>query len=190
MSANSEQQYAGVPATTVLPKKRNPFVVWTKLLFRSKTGTVGLFIVLLAAIVAIFAPFLAPHDPIDQNPAMMLRPPIWMEGGEAGYFLGTDYLGRDIFSRIIYGSQVSLLVGIAAVIVAGLIGVVIGLIAGYYGGILDNVLMRIVDAFLAIPNILLILVVISVFGPSLFTLILVIGFTNWVNYAAIVRSEV
>lgn len=190
MSVNSQNNIAQTAVDTVLPKKKSSFKRWAKLLFRSTTGTIGLIIVLITIFIAIFAPSIAPYDPAKNNPAMMLKPPAWMEGGTSEHLLGTDNLGRDILSRIIYGSQVSLLVGVSAVIVAGLIGVVIGLIAGYYGGVLDNILMRLVDSFLAIPNILLILVVISVFGPSLLTLILVIGFTNWVNYARIVRGEV
>ncbi len=174
----------------ILPKKPNQVYRWSKLLFRSKTGTVGLFIVVAVLFVAIFAPLLAPHDPAKTNPAVMLKPPVWLEGGVKEHPLGTDNLGRDLLSRILYGSQVSLLVGVSAVVVAGLIGVVVGLVAGYYGGFIDNILMRLVDSFLAIPNILLILVIISVFGPSIMTLILVIGFTNWVTYARVVRGEV
>lgn len=191
MPMNTQNQ-PSLPAVDehVLPKQANPFLRWSKLLFKSTTGTMGFIIVLMTVVVAIFAPQIAPFDPAQTNPVMMLKPPAWMEGGSSEHLLGTDNLGRDIFSRILYGSRVSLLVGVSAVIVAGLIGVVIGLIAGYYGGFLDNLLMRLVDSFLAIPNILLILVVISVFESGLITLILVIGFTNWVNYARIVRGEV
>lgn len=166
------------------------FRKWTRLLLRSKTGTVGFVIVLLVFLVAVLAPFLAPHDPAAINATNMLKPPFWMEGGSTENLLGTDNLGRDILSRIIYGSQVSLLVGITSVIVAGIIGVSLGLIAGYYGGFIDNVLMRLVDAFLAIPTILFSLVILSVFGPSVVTLIFVLGATNWVNYARLIRGEV
>ncbi|MCM3356582.1 ABC transporter permease [Psychrobacillus sp. MER TA 171] len=170
--------------------KPSSFKRWSRLLLRSKTGTVGFFIVLFVFLVAIFAPFLAPHDPAAINAANMLKPPFWMEGGSTANLLGTDNLGRDILSRIIYGSQISLLVGITSVVVAGIIGVTIGLIAGYYGGFIDNLLMRLVDSFLAIPTILFALVILSVFGPSVITLIFVLGATNWVNYARLVRGEV
>lgn len=163
---------------------------WVRMLLRSKTGTVGFIIVFCVIAVAVFAKVLAPHDPNLINPAMMLKPPFWAEGGTTEYLLGTDNLGRDILSRIIYGSQVSLLVGIAAVVLAGAIGVFVGLIAGYFGGFLDNLLMRIVDSFLAIPTILFALVILSIFGPSVTTLIIVLGITNWVTYARIVRGEV
>jgi peptide/nickel transport system permease protein len=190
MSAQTQPKPAQPISEAVLPKQNGPLLKWTKLLLRSKTGTVGFIIVLAMILVAAAAPWIAPHDPTKQNPANMLKPPVWMEGGSMEYPLGTDNLGRDLLSRIIFGSQVSLLVGVSAVVVAGLIGVLVGLLAGFYGGAIDNVLMRLVDSFLAIPNILLILVVISVFGPSLLNLILVIGLTNWVNYARIVRGEV
>lgn len=170
--------------------KPSSFKRWSRLLLRSKTGTVGFFIVLFVFLVAIFAPLLAPHDPAAINAANMLKPPFWMEGGNTANLLGTDNLGRDILSRIIYGSQISLLVGITSVVVAGIIGVTIGLIAGYYGGFIDNLLMRLVDSFLAIPTILFALVILSVFGPSVMTLIFVLGATNWVNYARLVRGEV
>jgi|SRR5690625_1038111 len=170
--------------------KVNPFIYWIKLLFKSKTGTVGFLIVLIVVLVAPFASVLAPHDPTQTNPAAMLLPPFWLEGGTTEYILGTDNLGRDILSRIIYGTQVSLLVGIMAVIIAGAIGAVLGLVSGYYGGIIDTIVMRLVDAFLAIPGILITLVILSIVGPGLWTLIVVLGVTNWVGYARIVRGEV
>lgn len=171
-------------------QKVNPFIYWAKLLFKSKTGTVGFFIVLIVVLVAPLASVLAPHDPTQTNAAAMLLPPFWLEGGTTEYILGTDNLGRDILSRIIYGTQVSLLVGIMAVIIAGAIGAVLGLVSGYYGGFIDTIVMRLVDAFLAIPGILITLVILSIVGPGLWTLIVVLGVTNWVGYARIVRGEV
>lgn len=171
-------------------KRNGTFKRWSKLLLRSKTGTVGLLIVLFIVFVAVFAPILAPYNPNAINPGSLHVPPSWMEGGSTAHLLGTDNLGRDILSRIIYGSQVSLLVGIAAVLLSGIIGVSIGLIAGFYGGFLDNILMRFVDSFLAIPTILFALVFLAVFGPSIMTLIVVLGLTNWTSYARLVRGEV
>ena len=169
--------------------KKSALKKWTKMLLKSKTGTVGFLIVVAVIFVAVFANFLAPHDPAEISPAKMLQPPSWIDGGDKAHVLGTDNLGRDILSRIIYGSRVSLLVGVASVILAGLIGVIVGLVSGYYGGWLDTILMRIVDSFLSIPNILFALVFLSVFGPSVITLIIVLGVTNWVAYARIVRGE-
>jgi peptide/nickel transport system permease protein len=179
-----------ISSQAVLKPKNNSFKRWFKLLLRSYTGTVGMVIVITVILVSIFADVLAPHDPNLINAAAMQKPPFWLEGGSTEFLLGTDNLGRDILSRIIHGSQISLLVGIAAVLLAGAIGVVVGLIAGFYGGILDNILMRLVDSFLAIPTILFALVILTVFGPSVTTLIVVLGVTNWVQYARVIRGEV
>lgn len=170
--------------------KVNPLMKWIKLLFQSKTGTLGFFILIAVICTSIFAPVLAPHDPAATNISKMLKPPFWMDGGDLSYPLGTDNLGRDILSRLIYGSQISLLVGICSVVVAGIIGMIVGLVAGFFGGLIDNLLMRIVDSFLSIPNILFSLVILSVLNPGIITLIFVIGITNWVTYARIIRSEV
>lgn len=170
-------------------KTNSRWKIWLKRLWKSKTGTVGLLIIFIVSFIAILAPVLAPFNPNEIDPTKMLVPPFWSEGGSIEHLLGTDNLGRDILSRIIYGSQVSLLVGISSVFLAGILGVFIGLISGYYGGLLDTILMRIVDAFLAIPNILFALVFLAVFGPSVVTLIFVLGITNWVSYARIVRGE-
>jgi peptide/nickel transport system permease protein len=159
-------------------------------LWKSKTGMIGSIIVLMVFFMAIFAGVLAPYDPAKTHAIERLKPPMWLDGGTSEFPLGTDNLGRDVLSRIIYGSQVSLLVGICAVVVAGAIGVVSGLLSGYYGGFLDRIIMRTVDSFLAIPNILFMLVVLAVTGPSLLTLIFVLGGTNWVTYARVVRGEV
>ncbi|HLR74886.1 MAG TPA: ABC transporter permease [Virgibacillus sp.] len=174
----------------VKKKQVNPIVYWLRLLFKSKTGTLGLIIVLLVVLTAPLASVLAPHDPGYMDASNMLAPPAWSEGGSMEHILGTDNLGRDILSRIIYGTQVSLLVGITSVVIAGIIGAIMGLISGYYGGFIDTVVMRLVDAFLAIPGILITLVILSIVGPGLWTLIIVLGVTNWVGYARIVRSEV
>jgi peptide/nickel transport system permease protein len=163
---------------------------WMMLLLKSKTGTIGFVIVLAIVLTAIFAPLLAPYDPAKTNASMRLLPPMWVDKGMNEFPLGTDNLGRDILSRIIYGSQISLIVGISSVIVSGVIGVILGLLAGYYGRWTDIVIMRVVDSLLAIPTILFMLVVLAIIGPGLGTLIFVIGITHWVTYARIVRGEV
>jgi peptide/nickel transport system permease protein len=163
---------------------------WMILLLKSKTGTIGFVIVLVVVLTAIFAPLLAPYDPAKTNASMRLLPPMWVDKGMNEFPLGTDNLGRDILSRIIYGSQISLIVGISSVIISGVIGVILGLLAGYYGRWTDTVIMRVVDSLLAIPTILFMLVVLAIIGPGLGTLIFVIGITHWVTYARIVRGEV
>jgi peptide/nickel transport system permease protein len=159
-------------------------------LVQSKTGIVGLLVLLIILFISIAAPLLASYDPAQTNVARKLLPPAWAARGMAEYPLGTDNLGRDILSRLIYGSRVSLLVGFCSVIVSGIIGIVLGLVAGFYGRWIDSVIMRIVDAFLSIPTILFMLLFIFVLGPGIGTLIIVIGLTSWVSYARMVRSEV
>lgn len=183
-------QMESVKDTTNSNKKSSRFREAAKSLVQSKLGFTGFIIVFIAIMVAICAPLLSPHDPAFIDTANANIPPVWLEGGSSTNLLGTDNLGRDVLSRVIYGTQISLLVGALAVVVAGAIGLVLGLIAGYYGGFIDNVLMRIVDAFLAIPNILFMLVILGIFGPSLVTLIVVLGVTNWIMYARLVRGEV
>ncbi|HWV22552.1 MAG TPA: ABC transporter permease, partial [Thermomicrobiales bacterium] len=132
---------------------------WLHLLLRNRIGTVGAIIVLLVIVAAIFAPLLAPYDPADQQAARLLRP-----SGE--HVLGTDELGRDTLSRIIYGARVSLQVGIIAIAVSLLLGGLLGISAGFYGGIVDNVLMRFVDILFAFPGLILAIVITGLLGPS------------------------
>jgi peptide/nickel transport system permease protein len=139
---------------------------------------------------AVFAPQLAPWDPAKQMLLKRLRPPMWQERGLSEHPLGTDHLGRDILSRILYGGRISLGVGLVAVTLAALIGVSFGLVAGFFGGRADALIMRIVDVFLAIPYILLAMGVVFALGPSLLNVILVMGATRWVQFARIVRADV
>ncbi|WP_372508744.1 ABC transporter permease [Pseudalkalibacillus decolorationis] len=169
--------------------KNNKYRTYIKKLIKSKTGIVGFVLVLSICFIAMLAPLLAPYDPYKINAAQMLIPPVWIDGGTSNHILGTDNLGRDILSRLIYGSRISIIVGILSVVVAGFIGVVFGLIAGYYGGFIDTVVMRLVDSFLSVPTILFCLVFLTVLNPGLFTLIFVIGVTSWVMYARLVRGE-
>lgn len=172
-------------------KPFDSFRRWKNILLFSKTGTAGLIIVLIVILTAIFAPYLAPHDPTVMDARNTLAPPFWMENGTTHHILGTDNLGRDLLSRIIYGTQISLLVSVTSVLIAGVIGIFLGVICGFYGGKwFDHVIMRVVDAKMAIPAILLMLVIIGVFGTSVTTLILVLGFTEWTAYTRLVRGEV
>ena len=164
--------------------------IFFKLLLKSKTGMIGLIILLMATFVAIFADWIAPYDPVEPHLSHILAPPAWQEGGTSQFILGTDNLGRDMLSRLVYGTRVSLIVGVLSVVVGGAIGLLFGVISGYFGKWIDQVMMRIVDAFLSIPSILFIMVILTVFSPSLWMLIIVIGLTTWVNYARIIRGEV
>lgn len=161
-----------------------------RLLLQSYTGCVGLFIVTAMVVFAVFAKQIAPFEPNAMNPLEMLKPPAFCEGGSMKHLLGTDNLGHDIFSRIVYGTRVSIIIGVCSVLIAGFIGTAFGLVAGYFGGFADAVIMRVTDAFHAIPRTLLALVAVSVMSSGVTTLIIVIGVTGWITYARVVRSEV
>ena len=156
---------------------------------KSKTGLIGVIIVLLVVVMALTATGLAPYDPAKQNLYQKLAPPVWA-GGTTEHILGTDQLGRDILSRVIYGSRVTLLVGFSGTICAGIIGVLLGAIAGYFGKWADTIIMRIVDIQLSFPFILLALFIAAVLGRSLTNVILIAAISNWVNYARLVRGEI
>jgi peptide/nickel transport system permease protein len=169
------------------PSRFRPFLaeIW-----QDKAASIGLATVLLIVLVSIFASFIAPHDPAEQDIMARMHPPVWIEGGTAQYLLGTDHLGRDILSRVIHGGRASLMIAAAVVLVAGGFGTMLGLIAGYRGGRPDSIIMRIVDAQVALPGLLLILLVISAVGPGIGTLIVVLAIANWMIYARVVRSVV
>lgn len=157
-------------------------------LVRQRRGLFGLTITLLAVVTAVFAQALAPHDPLQQEITARLRPPVWVSG-DATYLLGTDALGRDLLSRIMYGTRISIVVGLASVLVAGVVGTLVGLVAGYLGGAVDAVAMRLVDTWQAVPVLVLAIAVAVMLGPGLVNVILVLGITTWVTYARIVRAQ-
>jgi peptide/nickel transport system permease protein len=159
-------------------------------LWKSKAAVFGSTIVLAVAFCALGAPFLALHDPNEQSLRRRLIPPAWAGKGTWEYPLGTDHLGRDIFSRAIYGSRVSLTVGFSAVLISGTLGVLLGLIAGYYGGTIEAIIMRLVDVQLAFPFILLAISVVAVVGAGVKNVIIVLGIAGWMVYGRIVRGEV
>jgi peptide/nickel transport system permease protein len=140
-------------------------------------------------IPAIFAPIVAPHEPFQGALSNRLTPPFWQDGGTTEHLLGTDKLGRDMLSRIIYGARVSLTVSLIAIFVGGIIGTVLGLMSGYFGKRTDAVIMRLVDISLALPTILLALVLVAAVGPSFGTVITVLIVLLWARYARLVRGE-
>ena len=156
---------------------------------RAKWPLVAVIILLLVAVAAILGPWLAPLDPNRQNIVLRLAPPLAEGRRGAIFWLGTDGLGRDVFSRLLYGARVSLLVGICSILVGGTIGVVAGLVSGYFGGWIDDVVMRLGDIQLAFPFILLAVLFLVVLGPGLLNIIIVLGIGQWVTYARIVRGQ-
>ncbi len=157
---------------------------------RFRGGVAGLLIVAAVSAVALAAPWLAPHDPYAQNVAARLRPPVWLRGGEWDHPLGTDPLGRDVLSRILFGARVSVSAGALAVALAGTLGVLLGLLAGYCGGRTDALISNLVHVMMAFPFLLLALVAIAVLGPGFGNIILVLGVTGWPIYTRVVRAEV
>jgi len=150
----------------------------------------GLTILFLLVMAALFAEFIPPHSPIDQDITQALKVPFFLKGGTLSHLLGTDELGRDILSRIIFGARISLVVGFIAVAISGFIGTCLGLISGYFGGKIDSIIMRVVDVQLSMPYILIALALIGALGPSLRNIIIVIGITSWVDYGRVIRGEV
>jgi peptide/nickel transport system permease protein len=172
--------------------QRRPRLRTVRSLLNSPVGLLGFVLVATAVVLALGAPLIAPHDPTEFNFRSRLLPPSWL-GGEPTFLLGTDQLGRDLLSRLIFGSRISLLVGVLGVVISMLIGVTLGLVSGYVGGLVDSVISRVIDTFMAIPFILLALAVVGVVGTgsnSLVILVVVLGLTGWVTFARVVRGEV
>ena len=179
-----------VPLAARRPLADREWATLLRRLVRRRTALFGMLVVLGVLLAALFAPLVSPFDPLEQDIGQRLREPGWQDAQGRLHALGTDHLGRDILSRIVFGSRIALVVGLAAVAISGLLGMLIGLLAGYFGGRVDDFLMRLADIQLAFPFILLAIAVIGVLGPSLRNIIIVIGVSSWVVYARVVRGEV
>ena len=159
-------------------------------LVRSKIALAASFVFLVVALGAIFAPLIAPNDPASLALIRRLKEPGYVDANGKQYWLGTDTIGRDVYSRLVYGARISLVVGLSAVLVSGTVGVLFRLISGFFGGWADDLLMRLADIQLSFPTILLALAILAVLGPGLEKLIIVLGLTGWVQYGRIVRGQV
>ena len=157
---------------------------------RNKGAVVGLVYIIVVLIIAIFANWIAPYNPADQFRDSLLSPPVWQEGGSWAHLLGTDDVGRDVMSRLMYGARLSLLVGCLVVVLSLVSGIILGLIAGYFGGLIDNIIMRVVDIMLALPSLLLALVLVAVFGPSIVNASLALTFVALPHYVRLTRAAV
>ena len=163
-------------------KAVNPWVDKFRQMMRNRFAIIGLILLGILIIVAIAAPLVAPYDPIKMDLTNSLQPP------NADHLLGTDKLGRDIMSRLIYGSRISLTVGFIVQGIALFIGVTLGAVSGYFGGILDNIIMRVVDVVIAFPFLILAIAIVAIVGPSLTNMMLVLGGVVWINYARLIRG--
>ncbi len=186
LSAEGEVAIKELKAAPVAPTAGQ---VSLRRLWRLKWGLAAAAIMLLIVGSAVAAPWLAPFNPLSVNIRHRLAPPAWLEGGTPQHVLGTDQIGRDLLSRMIYGGRVSLIVGVAAVLVSASIGVLLGLSAGYFGGRADWIVMTLVNITLTFPFVLLALAVIAVLGPSLTNMIIVLGVAGWPIYARVIRAE-
>jgi peptide/nickel transport system permease protein len=168
---------------------KNPF--WRRIWNNVDWRLISSFLLLLIMITsALFSEIIAPHDPVAIDLINKLSPPAWMQDGQPQYILGTDALGRDILSRLIYGARISMTIGVTAVIIGATLGTLLGMLAGYYGRWMDNVIMRIADIQLAFPFILLAIAVVGVVGPSFTNIVIILGLASWMVYARVVRAEV
>ncbi|EBA8953883.1 dipeptide ABC transporter permease DppC [Salmonella enterica] len=193
---------------TAAPAPMTPLREFWHYFKRNKGAVVGLAYVLIVILIAVFANFIAPYNPAEQFRDALLAPPVWQEGGSWAHILGTDDVGRDVLSRLMYGARLSLLVGCLVVvlslvmgIILGLVGclvvvlslvmgIILGLVAGYFGGLVDNIIMRVVDIMLALPSLLLALVLVAIFGPSIGNAALALTFVALPHYVRLTRAAV
>ncbi|AIU90255.1 dipeptide ABC transporter permease DppC [Pectobacterium odoriferum] len=178
------------PVVNSAPKPMTPLQEFWHYFKRNKGAVVGMVYVVLMLIIAIGANVLAPHAPAEQFRDALLRPPVWQEGGSWQFILGTDDVGRDVLSRLMYGARLSLLVGCLVVALSLVLGVIFGLLAGYFGGVVDALIMRVVDIMLALPSLLLALVLVAIFGPSIVNASLALTFVALPHYVRLTRAAV
>lgn len=172
------------------PAPKTPLQEFWHYFCQNRGAVIGLVFISIVFFACVFAEFVAPFDPIAQNREALLLPPAWFEGGNSQYLLGTDDIGRDILSRIIYGARLSVFIGLIIVMLSCVFGVILGLLAGYYGGTLDIIIMRLVDIMLAIPSLLLTIGVVTILGPSLMNAAIAIAVVSIPSYVRLTRASV
>ena len=187
LSASGEVDLVGVDEARVAASVERRATLRRLVRLRWGVAAGGVLLVIVAS--AVLAPSVSPHDPLAVNIRHRLAPPAWMEGGDVRHLLGTDQVGRDLLSRMIYGGRVSLVVGVSAVLISATIGVLLGLGGGYFRGRTDWAIMTLVNVMLTFPFVLLALAVIAVLGPNLTNMIIVLGVAGWPVYARVVRAE-
>jgi peptide/nickel transport system permease protein len=177
--------------TPMFPSRPVVLSTWGRIIGRLRSAPlIPMTILAVLVLTAIFADFLAPHDPTIGNLRQRYRPPVWQERGSPEFFLGTDHMGRDVLSRIIYGSRISLMVGVAAVVVAGILGTALGVLSGFLGKWVDQVVMRVTDSWLALPPVAFAILLAAVLRPSEWNIVIILGAVYWTRYARVIRGEV
>ncbi|KAE9529414.1 MULTISPECIES: dipeptide ABC transporter permease DppC [Testudinibacter] len=179
-----------VQIQTPVPAPKGPIAEFWSHFSHSKGAVVGLSYILFIFAVSLLANVVAPHDPIAQARDALLMPPAWMEGGSWSYILGTDDVGRDILSRLIYGARLSLFIGLLVVSLSFVFGVLLGLISGYFGGWIDIFIMRVIDIMLALPSLLLAIAIVAILGPSLLNASFAIALVSLPSYVRLTRASV
>ncbi len=179
-----------VAAVAVIPREfRRRESRWRRL--AGNVPVLPLAVLVPFVVIALFAPLIAPYDPTEPIPgAKIFAPPFWMAGGSTHWLLGTDFQSRDILSRLIFGARVSLIVGVTGTLVAGSIGTFLGVVSGYFGGWVDQVVMRITDAWLALPGLVFALFLAAMVGPSMWNIVIILGCVYWTRYTRVIRGEV
>jgi peptide/nickel transport system permease protein len=185
----SRDTAVALPRGLAVPARRPAGIRWRRLR-RLRGGLAGAAVMAVIVAAAVLAPWIAPHNPYVGRVIDRLLPPMWMDGGDPHYPLGTDQIGRDILSRLLYGGRVSLTIAVLAVFAAGAVGLSFGLLAGFYGGRIDWTISAAVDVMLTFPFVLLALATIAVLGPSVRNVVIVLGITGWPIYTRVVRAEV
>lgn len=179
---------SSIEITSPVPK--TPLQEFWHYFCQNRGAVLGLAFIILVFFTSVFANVIAPFDPIEQNRSALLLPPMWFDGGQSAYILGTDDIGRDILSRIIYGARLSVFIGLVIVLLSCVLGVILGLLSGYYGGMIDMIIMRLVDIMLAIPSLLLTIGVVTILGPSLINAAIAIAIVSIPSYVRLTRASV
>ncbi|MBT1160074.1 ABC transporter permease subunit [Aminobacter anthyllidis] len=183
-------QAAATSAVSTDPSRRARLAEFWYYFSENRGAVIGLVFFIFLVLVAIFAPLIAPHDPTQQYRDAVLVPPVWQEGGRADFLLGTDAVGRDMLSRLIYGTQFSLFVGVIVTTLSLVVGVVFGVIAGYFRGWVDTAIMRVMDIILAFPSLLLALVLVAILGPGLVNAMIAISLVYQPHFVRLARAAV
>jgi len=179
-----------VPAGTRSAAPPGPWREFWTAFSANRGAVIGLATIVVLLLIALFAPWIAPHAPNETNSAVFLLPPAWQQGGSASYLLGTDAIGRDILSRLMHGARLSLSIGVAVVAISVAVGVVLGLIAGFFRGVLEIAIMRLMDIVLTMPSLLMAIVIVAILGPGLINAMIAVAIVVLPHYVRITRAAV